>query len=292
MEKINLNFDEGGMKPIVEAFSKYKSYNNDFEIFIKHKKNSRIRVEKYPVLCSIVNEIRKNGNTCNVIFECKESCNQLNYAERMGFLSSLGVNYKYPLSKRNGGGRFIELKNISKIYYPGKEVIEVFEKNFNFNQDDAYDIATVISELANNGSMHSESKGGVMLYCQKYPTQKFLNLYIVDNGIGIYKAMNQIKKYKGLDELNTLKKSLEFGEGNGKGYGQGLFLVSQFIKINYGYLRLISGKYLYLVKEGIEQFHELDTCYSGVIIHIGIPFDINTSIQDIMDKQLKREQTA
>lgn len=285
MQTINLNLDTGGMRPIVEAFKPY-DYNQDFNINISHTRNSRINVEKYPLLCSIVNEIRSKGNTCNININCQQNCSQLMYAERMGFLSSLGIQYQYPLVKRNGGGRFIELRNISNIFFPGQDLLDLFQKDFNFTYDQALDISTVISELVNNGYMHATSSGGVMLYAQKYPSQNFLNLFIIDSGIGIFNAMNTVAKYNHLDELGTLKKSLEFGEGNGKGFGQGLYLVSQFVKRNNGTLLLVTGGYSYSIGNGKENFEDTKTHYKGVILNLKLSFNITTSIEDIMNEKI------
>jgi len=285
VQVINLNLDTGGMRPIVEVFSPY-DYNQDFTININHTQNRRVNVEKYPLLCSIVNEIRSKGNTCNINLNCQQSCSQLMYAERMGFLSSLGIKYQYLLPKRNGGGRFIELINISNIFFPGKELLDLFQNDFNFTYDEALDISTVISELVNNGYMHANSSGGVMLYGQKYPSQNFLNLFIIDSGIDIFNAMNTVEKYSHLDELGTLKKSIEFGEGNGKGYGQGLYLVSQFVKRNNGSLLLVTGRQSYSISNGIEKFEDIQTDYKGVILNLKLSFNITTSIEDIMNEKI------
>lgn len=285
MQRIELDLDVGGMKPIVDAFMNH-DYNQNFEIVLNHRPNRRVRVEKYPLLCSIVNEIKKLGNTCNIVFNCEHNCSQLNYAERMGFLSFMEINYNYPLTRRAGGGRFIELRNITNIFYPENELLNVFQKDFNFTEEEAYDVATIISELVNNSHMHSENNGGSIFYCQKYPAQNYLNLYIVDSGVGVFRAMQIIEKYKGLDELEVLKKSLEFGEGNGRGYGQGLFLVTQFIKRNLGYLRLVTGNYQYFIKNGNEMFTDIGTNYKGVILNLGLPFDTKITIQDIMNEKM------
>lgn len=278
--------DKGGMYPIVKAFQDF-NYNEDFHIILKHTPSKRIRVEKYPLLCSIVNEIRKNGNVCNITMPIEKRCSQLNYAARMGFLKFLGIDYEYTMKKRAGRGRFIEVRNLNNYYYPEEEFLKVFQDDFKFSENDAHDVATIFSELINNSFMHSENKGGSIMYGQKYPTKEFLNLFFIDSGIGIDKAMRVIDKYKDLSQLQILQKSLEFGEGNGKGYGQGLYLTSQFIKRNFGYLRLITGDYLYEISNGVEKFIEIPSNYKGVILNLGIRFEINVSIQEIMDEQMR-----
>jgi anti-sigma regulatory factor (Ser/Thr protein kinase) len=285
MQRIEINLDVGGMRPIICAFEDH-DYYQDFDVILNHQPRKRVNVEKYPLLCSIVNEIRNLGHTCNIQLNCADTCSQLNYAERMGFLSFLGIDFDYGGNRRAGGGRFIELTNLTRIFYPGDEMMSVFENSFNFSHDEALDVALIISELVNNSVMHSEGSGGSMLYCQKYPSQNYLNLFIVDSGIGIYQAMQSHSRYDSLDELEVLSKSLEFGEGNGKGYGQGLYLVSQFIKRNFGYLRLVSGNYNYLVSSGNESFLNNETNYKGVILHLKLPFDIEVTMQEIMDEKL------
>ncbi len=285
---IELNLDYGGMAPIVEAFNGI-DYNQDFEIIISHTRNRRVRVEKYPLLCSMINEIRCLGNQVTVNFNCDNECSQLKYAERMGFLTFMGVNYNYGLNKNAGGGRFVEIRNIAKagLYYPAQDLIDVFSNDFNFTKNQAEEIALVLSELANNCHMHSECKGGAVFYCQKYPAQQYLNFFVVDSGIGIFNAMNQVDKYKGLDEMQTLSKSLEFGEGNGKGHGQGLYLVSEFIKRNGGAMNLVTGSTICLVQNKNIYLDQFDANYKGVILHLKIPFKIKVFIEDLMTEKMQ-----
>lgn len=285
MQRIELNLDKGGMKPIVEAFEGL-DYNQNFKINLIHERNKWVEVEKYPLLCSIVNEIKQSGNTCNIDLNCESNCDQLNYAERMGFLSFMDIDYDCKQKKWAGEGRFIEIENITNYYYPGEKLLNVFQKDFNFTFEEAHDISVIFSEIANNCVIHSKSYGGCVLYCQKYPKHESLNLFIVDSGIGIFKAMQSAEKYRKLNELQVLKKSFEYEEGNGEGYGQGLFLVCQFIKRNLGYLRLVTGNYLYVINNGIEKFDYINTNYKGVVLNLGLPFDIKVTINDLMYEQI------
>lgn len=285
MPDIIIDLDNGGCRPIVEIFSNL-DYNQNFNVILRHVTGRRINVEKYPLLCSIINEIRMGNNQVNVTLDHNGNCQQLIYAERMGFLSFMGVNFDYPLNRRAGGGRFIEVRNINRIFYPEHELLQVFQRDFNLTQNQAEDIAVIMSELTNNAYMHSESHGGAILYCQKYPSQNYLNLFIVDSGRGIYNAMKDVDRYNKLCELDIFRKSLEFGEGNGNGHGQGLFLTSEFIKRNNGFLRLITGHYFCTINKGTCSFTPIDMEYKGVILNLKIPYIINTTIEDIMAEQI------
>lgn len=285
MQTININLDSGRIRPIIEAFEPF-SYNQDFTINLEHHPKNRIMVDKYPLLCSIVNEIKKQGNQCYVNLNYQGVSNQLDYAERMGFLSFLGIDYPYKKVKRNNGGRFIEVKNVNGYYFPDQELEEIFQNDFGLTENQAKDFSVIISEVAINSHLHSESKGGAILYCQKYPNQKLLNLFIIDSGIGFYRAMRLLDKYKILNEREVFLKAFEFGEGNGKGYGQGLFLVSEFIRRNLGTLRVISGNFMHIIQEKKSFIFKIPTRYDGVITHLGIPFDINSTISEIMDEQI------
>lgn len=288
MPIININLDSGAIRPIIEAFE-YHDYNQDFTISLNHNSNNRINVDKFPILCSIVNEIRNHGNNCNVNLNCNGTSSQLDYASRMGFLPFLGVKYAYSKTKRNSGGRFIEVRNVNGYYFPDEELQKVFEQDFGFTIDQARDLSVIISEIAINSYLHAESKGGAILYCQKYPHQKFLNVSIVDSGIGFYRAMRLLEKYRIYNEREVFHKAFEFGEGNGKGYGQGLFLVSEFIRRNFGTLRVISGNYMHLIENGKSYIFKIPTVYKGVITNLGIPFEINTTLNTIMDEQMNNQ---
>ncbi|MDO6491780.1 MULTISPECIES: hypothetical protein [unclassified Cellulophaga] len=286
MLTININLDDRkGFYSVLKAFDGVDK-KQDITLNLNHKCGKSIQVEKYPVLCSIVNEVRSLGFRVVVNLEIDYNCKQLQYAARMGFLEVLGLKYNYPHAKHSSRGRFIEIENIpmsvSGAYYPKESLTELFVTNFGFTKEEAQDVTLVIGEMGNNCVMHSESKGGAMLYSQKYNETKFLNLFLVDSGVGIVKGMLVNKKYDNLTEKQIFAKAFEFGEGNGRGYGQGLFLVSEFLRLNNGYLQILSGKYRCVIESGRKAIWTNASSYDGVIIKLRIPYNIKFPIDKIM----------
>ena len=270
---------------VVDAFSRI-SLSNDLTVHVAHAKGSFIAVEIYPVLCSIVNEVRSNGFSVVLDFETPENCNQLSYAERMNFLEALGIDYFTPFGRNKGNGRFMELTNLpaGSYTFPGN-LEEIFMQDFNFNQGAAQQLAFIIGEMTCNMTMHSYSKNGAYFYCQKYQSKQFLEIHIVDSGKGIVNSMRNNAEYNGIDDEELLPLALEFGEGSGNGRGHGLYFVTEFLRRNNGFFRILSGHNNVIIR-GANQFHNHNPYYEGVILHLKIPFKIRVTTTDLMKEKL------
>lgn len=281
---VNLNLNQKhSVLTLVELFANI-SLDEDLEINIQHTRGRIISVEVYPILCSIYAECRALNSNVKVNFELPENCSQLSYAERMNFLDYLDIRYKTGKKRNNPNGRFIELRNLKVGSYGIPELEQVFRTNFSIDSNTAMDVAFVINELLCNMTMHSKSKSGGFFYCQKYNSSEILNIYIVDSGQGIANSMKSNSEYVGMSNSDLLSLSLEWEKGSGNGRGHGLYFISQFIERNNFNLSILSGTNFIQIKEGKRRIHN-NANYNGVIIKIGIKFDIQVTMKDLWSEK-------
>lgn len=252
------------------------------EINILHRRNWFISVHLYPILCSIVNEMRANNVEVIINFETPENCNQLRYAERMNFLDCLGIEYLNPYRRHGNAGRFIEILNVPPRGYDFPiDLLEIFTNDFNLGEAAARDLALIMLELACNTTMHTYSANGSYFYCQKYPDQRFLDIYLVDSGVGIIHTMRGNEEFFDKTDEELLPLSIQFEMGSGNGQGHGLYFVSEFIRRNGGGMLLVSGNYNLQIHSG-NLTTGVNDRYKGVILKMRIPFDITVTMDELM----------
>tara|TARA_R110002124_G_scaffold17532_3_gene73473 strand:+ start:357156 stop:358025 length:870 start_codon:yes stop_codon:yes gene_type:complete len=270
-----------GVFTIVEAFAHY-NYTENLIVNVKHQRGRFIANGIYPILCSILNEARKRGLHVDLNFDLPENCSQLLYAERMNFLQCLGLNYFTPFGRNSANGRFIEITNIPKGNYSMSiNLMEVFTKDFDLSTEASSDLAFIIGEIYCNTTIHSRSENGCYFYCQKYPNKGYLEVHIVDSGIGIVTSMRKNDKYSGIDDNLLLPLSLEFSEGSGEGRGHGLYFVSEFIRRNNGEMLYLSGNnHIFIGGKGDQIGNNGN--YHGVVIKLRFRFDVSVTTLDLM----------
>lgn len=257
---------------------------NDFVFRILHRKDRWIQVEFYPIFCSIYNELISLEKNVTIYFELPENCDQLTYAERMNFLRHLNIEYTSTNSRRPSAGRFIELRKLLPNSYGITGLNDVFRNDFEMNEEASNDLDLIINELICNCSMHSKARSGSFFYCQKYPSKRLLELYIVDSGIGIPNSMLSNSKYANNTKLEVLNLSLEWEEGSGNGRGHGLYLVSEFIKRNNFNFILHSDSFEISILNGRKIISE-SSFFKGVFIKLSIGYEVKVTMSQIMKER-------
>ncbi|MDS4057613.1 MAG: ATP-binding protein [Candidatus Contendobacter sp.] len=132
-----------------------------------------------------------------------------------------------------------------------------------------------VLEIFMNAATHSESKLGIFVCGQFFPTKHRLDFCVADAGIGmrckIYKElgfkMNSDKAIEwALHDGNTTRK------GNIPG-GLGLKLIREFIAINKGRIQIVSDRGYWEFSPQGETLTRMDTSFHGTVINI----EINTA---------------
>ncbi|WP_397301849.1 hypothetical protein [Nonlabens ulvanivorans] len=288
MHEVHIYLDnpKTGIHHIARSFEHIDlSLNEDINVNVYHTRNYGINVEVFPILCSIINELRAKGTTVNLNFELPPGCHQLSYASRMDFLMTLGLEYEYNKKRHNGSSRFIEIQKVrpGAHGYDG-DLAAVLQNNLKMTADEAYDPAFMLSELICNMGIHSNSENGAYIYCQGYPNRGLVEMHIADSGIGVTNSMRKNEKYKNSCDSDLLNLALQFGEGSGEGRGHGLYFVSEFLRRNKGYFHILSGSKGIIIDNGVESEYKIQN-YQGTVIHLRIPIQCGIRVDAIMDEQ-------
>ncbi|SHI57290.1 Histidine kinase-, DNA gyrase B-, and HSP90-like ATPase [Pseudozobellia thermophila] len=162
------------------------------------------------------------------------------YLSRMRFFSSLSVKIPQSL-KREYPDSFVHIQE----YNEGNQVevlesiLRILRANSDMEDDVYASLDYCFNEVLDNVLNHStKDKGWVV--GQYFPNLNSIRLMVCDYGIGIREALKEKYNFSG---EKALLSCIEEGVTNGKGQGHGLFATSEFIKMNKGWLSIISGEY-------------------------------------------------
>jgi hypothetical protein len=132
-----------------------------------------------------------------------------------------------------------------------KKIVEMLEHKFNYSEYEALDIATIISETAQNIYEHN-SPGSYGFICfQTYKTSagiRFLEVGLSDFGVGILNTLKGNPKYANLsNDALAIEKAIEHGTSRYDDVtrGNGLYHLVQMVKKYGGTVQIRSGKASY-----------------------------------------------
>jgi anti-sigma regulatory factor (Ser/Thr protein kinase) len=147
-------------------------------------------------------------------------------------------------------------------------------------------IKYIIEESVDNIIEHSESERGY-IFCQSYPTKKYLDICIADNGITLLGSYQKAANNDIVDHLLAIEaansgistKNLPDAENRGYGIATSKKMLVNGLSGNYV---MLSGNALYLKTQTIDKFLSLpgSASWKGTIIAIRIPY-INESFNYI-----------
>jgi len=132
-----------------------------------------------------------------------------------------------------------------------------------------------ILELFSNSVLHSETKFGIYVCGQYFPTRKRLDFSIADMGVGI---RYNVKTKKGLDleAHNAIAWAMEGNNTTKTGSipgGLGLKLIRDFIELNGGRIQIISDSGYWETQKGVHSAIRFTAPFPGTLVNI----EINTS---------------
>jgi hypothetical protein len=119
------------------------------------------------------------------------------------------------------------------------KVAYILKNNFNIEENILNCINYCLAEIIANVDMHANSKTNSLIYAQAYKN-KFIKLFIVDNGDGFYKSFDENEEFLRLSEEDLLILSVNegFKSSKGKGRGYGLFHTKEFVTATNGILSI------------------------------------------------------
>jgi hypothetical protein len=157
---------------------------------------------------------------------------------------------------------------------------EVFSKSFapNFSKKLRKEIVENLWEIIFNSIQHSESKNGISCCGQFYPLMGYFEIAFYDHGVGIpFNVRSFQDEFKRYNDFQCIEWALMEGTTtkpeNNTG-GLGLHYLREFLKLNGGWLQIISksgiyqseGKYIFPAEHNKNSF-------KGTLINLRIIYD-------------------
>jgi hypothetical protein len=245
-----------------------------------------VSADVYLLIVSFVNSMINEGTNVQVILKNDNSCTSVNYASRIDFFKHLNIDYNEKITRHNTSGNLIPITNIEKgVMDLSKEILTVFKNDFNMSEIDVYQLSLIINEMFCNTSIHSKSKSGAYLYCQKYKGRaNYLEFILVDSGIGIKKSLQKNKLFEKISNKESVSKAIEYEVTCGEGRGHGLYFASEFARRNSGEMILLSGTDRVIIKNKGIHFGK-NYNWDGVYLKICFNFDSDVSLNDLMEEK-------
>lgn len=214
------------------------------------------------------------------------------YMSRLDFYKNLGIENHENFNRQEEIGRFTTIKIINEDnkYEVIGEIMNIIVKNKKDLPLDIYHtLDWSIGELIDNVFEHSESDVGCMFVAQNY--KKYIELCIVDKGIGIDKSLGREKEYNELDPEEVLKKATEKAVTRGTGQGNGLYYTKKFIELNRGEMQIFSNSSRFRLNDGIiDNNTKTGLPWKGTIVGICINKNTNIDITEVFNVDISNPQ--
>lgn len=195
----------------------------------------------------------------------------INYLAKMNFFENLNVELPLSLSKFNHNNAVQIQKYTSENQIVVlNSILKVLREKASMDDNVYASLDYCLNEILDNVLNHTEEKVGWVV-AQYFENLNSIRLIVCDFGMGIHKSLNQKHRFT---EEEAITKCIESGVTNGKGQGHGLYATASFIKLNKGWLSLISGNKKLNVSEKETIVKDI-TNWQGTCVYIRI----NTNVE-------------
>lgn len=205
------------------------------------------------------------------------------YAQRMDFFEIIGVPYREEFTRHPHNNRFLEITQISVDDFTIVDRISaMLIANARLNKKTLSILDLALGELVDN-VRHSLSFNGGWAVAQYIPGSNQIKAIVIDTGIGIVSSLTSSEEYKNLNATEAMSKCIEKGVTSDKksGMGNGLFIVSEFIKLNGGIMKLHSGNIKHSIAKGVSHVSDSEF-WEGTYIYLEINTNVSVEITDVM----------
>lgn len=135
------------------------------------------------------------------------------------------------------------------------------------------------NEILDNVLNHSGTGKGLVA-AQYFESLNSIRLIVCDYGMGIYESLRHVYNYT---EDQAMLNCIVSGITNGKGQGHGLYATSTFVKLNKGWLSIISGNKILTVSENETKLTDIDK-WQGTAIYIRINTNVSVDYKEFTSK--------
>lgn len=261
---------------------------NDLELDLTSYGSAR--PQTMAALTAYLEQLTHNYPSLNVNLQFPKNSDVLNYMTRMKFFEMNRFKVNYPYQEHDASGRFIELKSFGKHNQDrlNEEIASILKKmGIHDNMQRA--IAFIFGEIIDNTCCHSESSFEGKICAQKF--FNYVEIAIVDKGIGIADSLRTAEEHKGLSRKEALEQSinkgvsskLNLGGEHRAHQGNGLHDVSKIVKMNGGSFSIYTGNLCLTTNQGGTYITE-SAKWDGTIIHIRLENSYPLKWQEIWNE--------
>jgi anti-sigma regulatory factor (Ser/Thr protein kinase) len=195
----------------------------------------------------------------------------INYLAKMNFFENLNVDLPISIPKFNPESA-VKIQRYTKEnqFDVLNSILKVLKDKSSINDNVYASLDYCFNEILDNVLNHTEEKIGWVV-AQYFGNLNSIRLIVCDFGLGIHKSLNQKHNFT---EDEAIVKSIESGVTNGKGQGHGLFATASFIRLNKGWLSLISGNKKVNVSEKETIVKDIDN-WQGTCVYIRINTNVD-----------------
>lgn len=225
------------------------------DILLEYNCGDFLKGELFTIINSYINFL-KTENIKYTFNLSDQNCSSLNYISRINFFKNIEFNYKENFNRHDSSKTLLEITefNSENMFEIVTKVAYILKSNLHIEENTLNCINYCLAEIVTNVDMHSNSKTNGLIYVQTYK-DKFIKIFIIDNGIGFYKSFEDNEEFSRLNEeellIHSIKEGFRSSRSNGRGYG--LFHTNEFIKAANGMFSINTyGKTLISTKNKTE----------------------------------------
>lgn len=170
-----------------------------------------------------------------------DNCESINYVARINFFKNINYDFKESFNRHDASKTLLEITefNSDNMFEITTKIAYILKNNFDIEENILNCINYCLGEVIGNVDMHANSKTNNLIYVQTFKN-KFIKVFIIDNGDGFYKSFDENEEFSKLSEEDLLLFSVNegFKSSKGKGRGYGLFHTKEFVTATNGILSI------------------------------------------------------
>ncbi|KXB48707.1 hypothetical protein HMPREF3188_00093 [Tissierellia bacterium KA00581] len=251
-----------------------------------------INVSVVAILANWINYIKQKGYNLNIDINIEDDCKYTDYISRMDFFKIIDFQYNEEFCRQNEEGKFLPIKMLEG-YDSGliNNLTLIFKKVLKLERDNdtLFMLDYSLNEIIENIDRHSFTSTDSTVVSQNYRRKNKLEVTIIDNGIGIPKALRKTLEYSAWSDeeclLKSTKKEIKTKGIENEGQGNGLYILKKFINSVDGELNIYSGNsvYEYDGNKNKEKTYKINGFWEGTIINFIINTNKIISVKNIME---------
>lgn len=200
----------------------------------------------------------------------------ITYLAKMNFFENLNVELPISIPKFDHNNAVqIQQYNSDNQIEVLNSILKVLREKSSMHDNVYASLDYCFNEILDNVLNHTDEKVGWVVG-QYFENLNSIRLIVCDFGMGIHKSLNQKHDFT---EEEAITKCIESGITNGKGQGHGLFATASFIRLNKGWLSLISGTKKLNVSEKKTVVKDIPN-WQGTCVYIRINTNVDVDYKE------------